>query len=184
MSADAAVHPEKSAGRPAGQIAEAISAACERQRAGQSYGDAGAALKSIVEQRRRSIVGQYARGDIAAQKLSEVMDEAIDALFQSGARVHAEAAKSLAICGVGGYGRGLLAPYSDIDLLFLHAADETRIRPLLDFILYPMWDAGLKVGHAVHTPSSAIDFAQRDVMARTAYLDRRRIAGPEKLIAD
>ncbi|MEX0644095.1 MAG: [protein-PII] uridylyltransferase, partial [Parvularculaceae bacterium] len=39
-------------------------------------------------------------------------------------------------------------------------------------------------GHAVHTPSSAIDFAQRDVMARTAYLDRRRIAGPEKLIAD
>lgn len=184
MNADAAAHSDKAAARPASQVADAIAAACERQRAGQSYGDAGAVLKSIVEQRRRSIVGEHARGDIAAQKLSQTMDEAIEALFQSGARVHAEAAKSLAVCGVGGYGRGLLAPYSDVDLLFLHASDAAKIRPLLDFMLYPLWDAGLKLGHAVHTPSSAVEFAQRDLLARTAYLDCRRLAGPDQLFVD
>ena len=112
------------------------------------------------------------------------MDEAIEALFQSGARVHAEAAAGLAVCGVGGYGRGLLAPYSDVDLLFLHPSEAGKIRPLLDFILYPLWDAGLKVGHAVHTPASAADLAQRDLLARTAYLDCRRIAGPARPVAD
>lgn len=168
----------------AAPIANLIAAACERQRAGQSYGEAGGVLKSIVEQRRRSAVNDFARGDVAAEKFGQAMNEAVAALFAAGARAYPEAAKKLNLAAVGGFGRGLLAPYSDIDLLFLHASSEKEFRPLLDYILYPLWDAGLKVGHAVHTPGSAVDSARGDLVTRTAYLDSRPIAGAPELYAD
>lgn len=165
-------------------VSDVIRAACERQRAGQSYGEIAAALKSVVEQRRRSIVAQYARGDAAAERLSSVMEEAIKALCQSGAFLAPGAADKLAICAVGGFGRAMLAPFSDIDLLFLYAGKDEEIRPLLDFLLYPMWDAGLKVGHAVHTPASAVAFCEKDMTARTSFLDSRFLCGVKSLHDD
>jgi len=176
--------PPLGAGKPPLSIADTIRQACERQRAGQSYGEAAGALKALVEQRRRSIVSQYARGDAAAERFAAVMNEAIEALFASGAEISPEAGGKLAISAVGGYGRGRLAPFSDIDLLFLYAGGESDIRPLLDFILYPLWDAGLKVGHAVHTPASAVLFCEKDMTARTACLDSRLICGAKFLHED
>ncbi|MEQ8176851.1 MAG: [protein-PII] uridylyltransferase, partial [Amphiplicatus sp.] len=158
-------------------ISEALASACERQRAGQSHGEIAAVLKTYVEKRRRTVVAQYARGDVAANRLADFVTDAISSLFREGAKSHSEAARRLTVVAVGGFGRGELAPYSDIDLLFLHPGEETAIRPLLDFILYPLWDAGLKVGHAVHTPASAAEFAQADIVARTAFLDARHICG-------
>lgn len=159
-------------------VGEAIALACERQRAGQAHGEIAATLKTFVERRRRAVAAQYARGDVAAVRLAEFVTEAIVALFREGAKVHSAAAAKLTIAAVGGFGRGELAPYSDVDLLFLHPGDAASIRPLLDFVLYPLWDAGLKVGHAVHTPASAVEFAQGDMVARTAFLDSRHICGP------
>ena len=167
-----------------GAIAAAIAEAFERERAGQTYGAAGASIKGLIEERRRDIINNYPRGDVAAEKMSQLMEAAVIALFEEGASVHPEAAKKLALCAVGGFGRRMLAPYSDIDLLFLHENDEARIKPLLDFILYPLWDAGLKVGHGVHSPASAIEFCKADIVGRTAYLDSRRLAGPEAIYAD
>lgn len=172
MSAEAAVSRESEAG--GGSIAEVIADAAARHRAGQSHGEIGAALKTFLDARRRAIITQYARGDIAAAKLSAALDETVEALFAAGAGT--QAAKTVAVAAVGGYGRGLLAPHSDIDLLFIQARGAD-VAPLLDFILYPMWDAGLKVGHAAHTPRSAAEFARQDIVARTAYLDARLIAG-------
>lgn len=165
-------------------ISETIKQACERQRAGQSYGEAGAALKAVIEQRRRAIVNNHARGDAAAERIAGMMNDAIDALFTAGLETAPQANGKLAICAVGGFGRGLLAPFSDIDLLFLYSGPEAEIKPLLDFILYPLWDAGLKVGHGVHTPASALAFAEKDMTGRTAYLDARLMCGAKALFED
>ncbi|MBI1365310.1 MAG: [protein-PII] uridylyltransferase [Alphaproteobacteria bacterium] len=183
-SASESAAKTKGAAAKAGALAAAILEAAERQRAGQSYGEAGARLKAILAERRRAITRDYARGDIAAEKFAECAEEAVLALYEAGARLFPELANGLAIAAVGGFGRGRLAPFSDIDLLFLEAPKGPDIRPLLDFILYPLWDAGLKVGHGVHTPASAVDFAKGDMVARTAYLDARRLAGPVALYAD
>lgn len=165
-------------------IAQALAAACERQRAGQSFGEAGATLKRIVAARRRTLATEFARGDIAAARLSQTIDQAIVALWTAGAAQHGDAAGKLAVAAVGGYGRGLLAPFSDIDLVFLHADAAHDVKALLDFMLYPLWDAGLKVGHATHSPRSAVQFAQRDMTARTSFLDARRLAGSERVWRD
>jgi [protein-PII] uridylyltransferase len=165
-------------------IAETLRQACERQRAGQTYGAAAAALRGIVEQQRTAIISRYARGDIAAARLADVMNEAIGALFAAGAEINPDAAGKLALSSVGGFGRGMLAPFSDIDLLFLHPRNDDEIRPLLDFLLYTLWDAGLKVGHAVHTPSSAVEFCGKDMTARTSFLDARYLCGAKSVYED
>lgn len=166
------------------KIADAIAAACERERAGQAHGVIGVALKAAVDQRRRASIADFARGEVAAERFSGAIDEAITALFAEGAKLYPDAAKKLSLSAVGGYGRGLLAPYSDVDLLFLLGGPEAQTRPLLDYILYPLWDAGLKIGHAVHTPPSAIARAKDDLVARTAYLDARLLVGAPGPLAD
>ena len=166
------------------KIADAIAAACESERAGQAHGVVGAALRAAADQRRKASIADYARGEVAAERFSQAIDEALRALFAEGAKVQGEAAKKLSLAAVGGYGRGMLAPYSDVDLLFLLGAPEAQLRPLLDFILYPLWDACLKIGHAVHTPASAIAQTKDDLVARTAYLDARLLAGAPGPLGD
>ncbi len=61
------------------------------------------------------------------------------------------------MAATGGYGRGLLAPFSDIDLLFLIADDAgERVHPLIEYVLYFLWDLGVKVGHATRTVNECI----------------------------
>ncbi|NWG70716.1 MAG: [protein-PII] uridylyltransferase [Parvularculaceae bacterium] len=164
-------------------VSEIIAAACERERAGQSHGEVGPAIRRIVEARRKSVALEYARGDIAAERLARTIEEVIGALFSAGAALH-PAARKLAVVAVGGFGRRLLAPHSDVDLLFLHDGDATAIRPLVDFMLYPLWDAGLKVGHAAHPPREAVRAAERDMTARTAWLDARLLHGESRVFRD
>lgn len=78
---------------------------------------------------------------------------------------------------VGGFGRGLLFPYSDVDLLALVAAPEpTRLRALEQFFA-TLWDIGLKVGHALRDPAECRALAAQDVSVFTSLLDARRLAG-------
>ena len=86
----------------------------------------------------------------------------------------------LAVAATGGYGRGVLAPFSDIDLLFLtpdHPGPETL--QAVEFILYFMWDLGLKVGHATRSIAECLAEADRDITVRTALIDARLITGDE-----
>ena len=77
----------------------------------------------------------------------------------------------------GGYGRGELAPFSDLDLLLVHdlKAKEVRskIEPIATALWYPLWDAGVKLGHAVRTLKEQVDLAKTDLDSATALLDRR-----------
>ena len=86
------------------------------------------------------------------------------------------------IFSVGGYGRGELHPYSDIDLLLLSKnkltkADQKKIESFISFL----WDLGLQVGHSVRTVSQAKDQARQDVQTMTNMLEYRKLFGNDNI---
>lgn len=92
------------------------------------------------------------------------------------------AAPRFAVMAVGGYGRGELAPFSDIDLLFVMPDKQKKSDiEFVEFILYLLWDLGLSVGHASRTVSENIKAASGDVTIRTSLLEMRPIAGNSAL---
>jgi [protein-PII] uridylyltransferase len=92
------------------------------------------------------------------------------------------AGELLAICAVGGYGRGELAPHSDLDLLFLLPYKLTpHTEQVVEFLLYVLWDCGLKVGHATRSIDESMRQALADITIRTALLEARLIVGDQML---
>lgn len=94
----------------------------------------------------------------------------------------------IALVATGGYGRAELNPFSDIDFMFLHegqVAAGTKPLPILaklmDGILYPLWDMGLKIGYTVRSIEDCIAAAQDDMQSKTALIESRLVAGNEAL---
>jgi [protein-PII] uridylyltransferase len=166
-----------------------------------------AALDAIgdeAEQRRRAIEvlkGALFRGRMIAKErleagaggletarlLSAVTDEVIAALYDF-TTTHMIRARNptqgerLTLMAVGGYGRGALAPFSDIDLLFLRPYKQTaHVESVIEFMLYALWDLGFKVGHASRTIDECIRLSREDVTIRTSILEARRLTGDESL---
>jgi [protein-PII] uridylyltransferase len=123
-------------------------------------------------------------GRACAARLSDVEDELIRALHQaarSGANVRAGQAT---IVAVGGYGRGLLAPGSDIDLLFLTPdGADSAAHKTVETVLYVLWDLKQKVGHSTRTIDECLKQARADMTIRTSLLEARLIDGDPKLFA-
>ncbi len=93
--------------------------------------------------------------------------------------------EALQLLALGGYGRGALAPYSDVDLLILLPYKRTaRAEQVAEFVLYVLWDLNLKVGHAVRSVDECARLAKSDMVIRTTLLDMRSLAGDESLSAD
>src|SRR5438445_13527417 len=87
----------------------------------------------------------------------------------------------MAIVATGGYGRGVLAAGSDIDLLFLLPYKQTAWgESVAETILYCLWDMGLKVGHATRTVNECIRQARADMTIRTSLLEARYLLGDHK----
>ena len=83
-----------------------------------------------------------------------------------------------ALVALGGYGRGALCPRSDIDIVLVHdGAEAAAVAALTQQLLYPLWDAGFSVGHAVRTPGESVELATERLDAATAMLDARLLAG-------
>ena len=92
--------------------------------------------------------------------------------------------EQMAIAATGGYGRGMLAPGSDIDLLFLLPYKQTPwIESVAEHILYLLWDLRFKVGHATRTVGQCVSLAKADSTIRTSLLDARLILGDAALYA-
>ena len=91
-------------------------------------------------------------------------------------------AERMAIVATGGYGRGLLAPGSDIDLLFLLPYKQTPWgESVAEYMLYILWDLGFKVGHATRTVDQCVKLGIADMTIRTALLDARLVHGDQAL---
>ncbi len=122
-----------------------------------------------------------------ATALSCLMDEILQALFEVAVtRIYPmdnpSYGERLSLVAVGGYGRALLAPGSDIDLLFLLPYKQTSWgESVAEFILYTLWDMGLKVGHATRSVDQCIRSSKADMTIRTSLLEARYIAGAEAL---
>jgi [protein-PII] uridylyltransferase len=123
----------------------------------------------------------------AAQRLSALTDGVVRVLFDHA--VHeitgsAGLSDQVAIAATGGYGRSMLAPFSDVDLLFL-APDSPAPATLrvIEFMLYFMWDLGLKVGHATRSISQCLADSDEDLTIRTSLLDARLLTGDSDLFA-
>ena len=93
-------------------------------------------------------------------------------------------AERMAIVATGGYGRGLLAPGSDIDLLFLLPYKQTPWgESVAEYMLYILWDLGFKVGHATRTVGQCVKISAADITVRTSLLDARLVHGDAQLYA-
>src|SRR5665213_367805 len=126
-------------------------------------------------------------GRRCAERLCFVQDEIIRILYAASTR-HLyrspipSGAERMAVVATGGYGRGLMAPESDIDLLFILPYKQTAWgEQVAEAILYCLWDMGLKVGHATRSVDESIRQAKADMTIRTAILESRFLLGDRKL---
>ncbi|MBI1251994.1 MAG: [protein-PII] uridylyltransferase [Alphaproteobacteria bacterium] len=129
-------------------------------------------------------------GLAVARLLAKVADEAVSALFDF-VTTHVFRSRNptegerFAVIAVGGYGRGELAPSSDIDLLFLRAYKQTAwTESVTEYMLYMLWDMGLKVGHSSRTVEECLKLSKEDHTIQTALLEARRICGDKSLFED
>ncbi|WP_239017323.1 [protein-PII] uridylyltransferase [Seongchinamella sediminis] len=89
----------------------------------------------------------------------------------------------VALVAVGGYGRGELHPYSDIDLLLLLGNDDDGANDQLENFLTLLWDIGLEIGHSVRTVAQCVESARDDITVLTNLMEARVLCGPEQLMA-
>ena len=126
-------------------------------------------------------------GRRCAERLCRMEDEIIRILFEFVCKhlypsENPSETEHMAVVATGGYGRGLQAPGSDIDLLFLLPYKQTAwSESVAEAILYALWDTGLKVGHATRSVDECIRQAKADMTIRTAILEARFLLGDRKL---
>jgi len=126
-------------------------------------------------------------GRRCAERLCAMQDEIVRVLYEFAIKhlypaQNPSEAEHMAVVATGGYGRGVLAPGSDIDLLFLLPYKQTAWgESVAETILYCLWDMGLKVGHATRSVNECIRAAKADMTIRTAVLEARFLLGDRKL---
>jgi len=116
------------------------------------------------------------------QLVRTIQEFASSTAFPSGNPTTGE---EMALLATGGYGRQELAPYSDIDIMFLLPYKITaRSEQIIEFVLYMLWDIGLNVGHATRSVNEALSLAKKDLTIRTSLLESRWLWGNQKLAAE
>lgn len=145
-------------------------------------------LLSDAHEGARARIAVTANGIDCAGALSDFHDELISLIYDyTTAHVYhpttsGSSDEKIAIVATGGYGRGLLAPYSDIDLLFILPYRQTPwCESVAEHMLYLLWDLGLKVGHATRTIQQCVSLSKSDMTIRTSLLDARYLLGDKAL---
>jgi len=142
--------------------------------AGEAPPPVGRLLEDLRALDRAYAIGHHGRW--SAARRAEILDGCLRELFGASAPV-----PGVALVALGGYGRAMLTPGSDVDLLILHDGPNGEVvASLAERLLYPLWDAGLRVGHAVRTPAECAD-AVSGLAAATAMIDGRPLEGDSAL---
>lgn len=144
-------------------------------------------VKRALENEREAALAAFRTGETssldAARALAAAADRAVGLIHRHAIdHTEGEPEPGFAVLAVGGYGRGLMAPYSDLDLLFLRggAATDWEER-VIEAMLYMLWDLGLKVGHAARTVDETVSRARNDSVVMTTLLDARCLEGDAAL---
>ena len=152
-----------------------------------------ARLKRLLKEARAAAEAELlagAEGRDCAHGISLFTDELVRLVYEDVVRHVVESGipsegERMAVVATGGYGRGLLAPRSDIDLLFLLPYKQTPWgESVVEATLYMLWDLGLKVGHATRSVEQCVKLAEGDMTIRTSLLDARLVLGNVSLFAE
>src|SRR5215472_1722332 len=145
------------------------------------------AFLAAREQVKAGMDSGVSPGLSVARALSALQDTTIQVIYDFAVRHFYQASnptpsERLTIVATGGYGRGFLAPFSDIDLLFIRPFKETAWdESVIEFVLHMLWDLGLKVGHATRSIVECVRLAKQDITIRTSLLEARYIWGDREL---
>jgi [protein-PII] uridylyltransferase len=147
-------------------------------------------LKGALEAGRAEVRKRFeggASGTDTTREFAFLIDQVIRVLYDFVVTciyplANPTAGERMALIAVGGYGRGELAPFSDVDLLFLHPYKETpHTEQVVEYMLYTLWDMGLKVGQATRSLDETVARAKSDLTIRTAVLEARYVWGDQDL---
>src|SRR3972149_5920746 len=150
-------------------------------------------LKNYIAQRNQEIRDLHdngASGLHIAIRLTGLADTVISEIYNYELRKyesshHTSISDQCAVVAVGGYGRGELNPYSDIDIMFLYRSDAKKaIEHLSTEVLYLLWDLKYTLGHSIRTIEDCVKIGSSDFTARTALMEARMIAGSEALFTE
>jgi [protein-PII] uridylyltransferase len=153
-----------------------------------------AALLSAKDAGRQAIAGAFREKPFAARAMTGSYSYLTDCIVQFAfevalSRLHPKPnptdAERLSVVAVGGYGRGEMAPFSDVDLLFLTPYKITAwAESVIESLLYILWDLKLKVGHSSRTIKDCLRLGSQDFTIQTAMLEHRWVAGDSGLVDD
>ena len=135
--------------------------------------------RRLIEHPQRGNDAASAQAFLTDQILRLAFDFATERLHRLG---NATASERLTLLAVGGYGRGEMAPFSDVDIAFLTPYKQTAwTEQVIESVLYTLWDLGLKVGHSSRSLDEMIRMAKSDLTIRTALLEARYVWGDQAL---
>jgi len=123
------------------------------------------------------------RADVISVMLRHIWNGA----WETHKRSHMDKPPRLALLAVGGFGRGELNPYSDIDILFLYPDENksaAQVNDIVQHILYMLWDIGFQVGHATRTMPELVAQANADLRTKTSLLEARFLSGDDSLFSE
>jgi [protein-PII] uridylyltransferase len=149
-----------------------------------------AAFQASRDKVRAGMESGLSPGVAVARALAALQDTTIQVLYDFAVRHFYPApnpttSERLAIVATGGYGRGMLAPASDIDLLFIRPYKETAWeQSVIESVLHMLWDMGLKVGHATRSVPESLRLAKEDITIRTSLLEARFVWGDRPLFEE
>src|SRR5438093_8124557 len=139
-----------------------------------------------LEEHRLRLKHQAGGGgrEICARR-GELVDVILRHVFTAATSAVGQPKTSLALIALGGYGRGELNPFSDVDVMLLHGDGAGKVSPyvegMAEQILYLLWDIGFKVGHSTRSMKEALAQANSDMLTKTAMLESRFLAGDREL---
>ena len=147
--------------------------------------DPAVSLKQALDE-LQTLHASGAGGRELARRRADIVDLALISLFRQAEHQVVAGGRyrepGLAVVAVGGYGRRELCPFSDVDLMLLYRPDEVgRIQEMAEYLFYPLWDAGLELGHGARTVEECLRVAEESLELETSFLQARLLVGDQDL---